>query len=88
MRLIAVLAAISALSQTAHAETPDCKSIVNASSRLACYDNAAAIARSAASKRAPPAAPVVKLDNGKYVDTIGDEDAVMNARLKSICRGC
>jgi hypothetical protein len=24
----------------------------------------------------------------KYVDTIGAEDALMNARLKNICRGC
>jgi hypothetical protein len=27
----------------------------------------------------PPAAPAAKLDNGKYVDTIGAEDALMNA---------
>jgi hypothetical protein len=28
------------------------------------------------------------LAGGKYVDTIGAEDASMNARLINICRGC
>jgi hypothetical protein len=89
MRLLAALIAISALSQTANAEALDCKSISNAGGRLACYDKAAApVAASAAAKRAPLATPVANVDNGKYVDTIGAEDALMNARLKNICRGC
>jgi hypothetical protein len=98
MRLIAVpvavLAAICALSQAAAAQTPDCKSIPDAGARLACYDKvvpAAAPDKSAAARPAgpPPArASVSKIDSGKYVDTIGAEDALMNARLKNICRGC
>jgi hypothetical protein len=29
-----------------------------------------------------------KTDTSKYVDTISAEDALMNARLRNICRGC
>jgi hypothetical protein len=79
MRLFAVLVAICALSQTAIAQTPECKSISNASARLACYDKAAP---------ASAKAPAAKVDTAKYVDTIGAEDALMNTRLKNICRGC
>ena len=81
MKLIAIVAAICALSQTAIAQTADCKLIADATARLACYDKAApAIAR--------PIAAVPKPVDGKYVDTISAEDALMNARLKNICRGC
>jgi hypothetical protein len=89
MRLFAVLAAICALSQTAIAQTPECKSISNAGARLACYDKAAPpVASSATAKPALRTAPVSKVDSEKYVDSIGAEDALVNARLKHICRGC
>jgi sugar/nucleoside kinase (ribokinase family) len=85
MRLFAVLAALCALCQTATAQTPDCKLISGAGARLACYDKT--VAPVAASTTAKPV-PAAKADAGKYVDTIGAEDALMNARLKNICRGC
>jgi hypothetical protein len=94
MRLITVLAAICALSQTAAAQTPDCKSIADSRNRLACYDKVAPPETPEKSAVARPAGPlpartsVSKIDSGKYVDTIGAEDALMNARLKNICRGC
>jgi hypothetical protein len=89
MRLFAVLVAICALSQNAFAETGDCKSISNTGARLACYDKAAPPAAAPASaKPASRTAPVSKVDAGKYVDSISAEDALMNARLRNICRGC
>jgi len=95
MRLFAVLVAIGALSQTAIAQTPNCKSIPDPGARLACYDKAAPTAASAEkSAAAKPAAsasakpPVSKVDTEQYVDSISAEDALMNARLKNICRGC
>ncbi len=89
MRLFAALVAICALSQTAIAQTPGCKSISDASARLACYDKAPPpAAAAAAAKPAPKTAPSPKADAAKYVDSIGAEDALMNARLKNICRGC
>lgn len=93
MRFFAVLVAISALSQSAVAQTGECKSIANSTARLACYDKAAPAAASA-SKPAPSRTTATtksagaKPDPEKYVDTISAEDALMNARLKNICRGC
>ena len=85
MRLFTVLAALCALCQTATAQTSDCKSLSGAGARLACYDKATPPV--AASPRAKPNV-AAKTDSAKYVDTISAEDALMNARLKNICRGC
>jgi hypothetical protein len=87
MRLLAVLVAICALSQTAIAQTSECKSITDSGTRLACYDRIAATAASAA-KPASRTAPPPKADTAAHVDSISAEDALMNARLKNICRGC
>jgi hypothetical protein len=89
MRLFAVLVAICALSHSASAQTGECKSISNEGARLACYDKATPpAAAQGTAKPASRAAPGSKVDAKKYVDTIGAEDALMNARLKNICRGC
>ena len=87
MRLFAMLAAICLLSPSAAAETSKCKTIPDAGARLACYDKLAAAA-AAAEKSATARPPASKDDTEKYVDTISAEDALMNARLKNICRGC
>lgn len=84
MRFFAALAAICALCQPALAQSPDCKSMTNSDARLACYDKTAPPPASSAA--AKPAAS--KVDAAKYVDSISAEDAKMNARLKSICKGC
>ena len=87
MRFFAVLVAIFALSQTAMAQTPECKSISDAAGRLACYDKTALPAASAKPVAAAKV-PVSKVDSAKYVDQISAEDTLMNAKLKNICRGC
>jgi hypothetical protein len=87
MRTVAVLVAICALSQTAIAQTPDCKAMTDANARLACYDKSAppkAVAATPAARRAPAS----KVDAGTYVDSISAEDKLMNARINNICRGC
>jgi hypothetical protein len=94
MRLFAVLVAICALSQAASAQTSECKGIADTGARLACYDKAAPSVTPSAATRPKAALPAVKkdaaakIDTAKYVDTIGAEDALMNAKLKNICRGC
>lgn len=88
MKLVAMAAAICALSQTALAQTGECKLIADATARLTCYDRASPVSRSGATKPVPARLPVSKTDDGKYVDTISAEDALMNARLRNICRGC
>lgn len=88
MKLLAVLVATCALSQTAlAAQTGECKSIADTGQRLACYDRAAPPSATAA-KPASRAAPDSNVEAGKYVDKISAEDALMNARLKNICKGC
>jgi hypothetical protein len=86
MKRFALLAAMCALSSSAIAQTPECKSIADTGKRLACYDKATPPPASLAA--AKPKAPTSKVDSAKYVDTISAEDALMNARLKNICRGC
>jgi hypothetical protein len=88
MRLLSLLVAACALCQSAVAQTPSCKSIADSAARLACYDKSAApvVAPAGPTMRAAPAARAT--DRSKYVDTIGAEDALMNERIKGICRGC
>jgi hypothetical protein len=88
MRLFAVFVAICALSQTAAAQSSACKSITDSAARLACYDKAAPPPASPAAAKPGASTPAAKADGSKYVDTISAEDAMMNARLKNICRGC
>jgi hypothetical protein len=102
----ATLGAIGALSQTAAAQTGDCRAITDPAALLACYNNTAPPA--AAAPRAPAARPraaarpqvsavrppvaarpqASNADGGKYVDPIGEEDAIVRAKLRNICRGC
>jgi hypothetical protein len=93
MRFFVGLVAIGALSQTAIAQAPDCKSIPDSAARLACYDrvapSAAASDRSATARTSmAPRSSAAPADPKEYVDVISQEDALMNARLKNICRGC
>ena len=92
MRLFAAFAAICALFQIAVAHPAiaqaDCKSIADSTARLACYDKAAPATAPAAAAKPLASVPGSKIDPAKYVDTISAEDALMNARLKNICRGC
>lgn len=90
MKLVAIVTAICALSQTALAQTGECKLIADATARLTCYDKASPVSRSGVTKpiAAGPANLSSKTGDGRYVDTISAEDALMNARLRNICRGC
>jgi type VI secretion system VasI family protein len=96
MKIIVALISTFALSQAAFAQTPDCRSQPDPGVRLACYDKAAALPAAAAQQPAtqkaqkPQAAArnTSKADSGQYVDSISAEDARMNSRLKTICRGC
>lgn len=95
MRLVAVFATICALTQAAAAEIGDCSAIADAAAKLACYNNEAP---PAAKKPVPPrmaprspaaARPAASTtESTKYIDKIGDEDAVVDAKMRSICRGC
>lgn len=74
------------------AQTFECSTVPKASDRLACYDRAApptaaklprpASARSQAAASTSPAA------QGQVVDMLAVENSKLDARLKTICRGC
>jgi hypothetical protein len=88
MRLFSVLAVACLLCQNAMAQTPDCKAIADPAARLACYDRAIPPSAPASTVRPIRAVPQSKIDNTNYVDSISAEDALMNERIKGICRGC
>ena len=92
MRFLAATAVFCLLVQSAFAETKDCKTIADPAGRLTCYD-----------KINPPIAtypiplpkpshyiPLTKPDGtpGSDGPSESGDDAVMNARMNSICRGC
>jgi len=86
---VSVFLATCALCQTASAQTPQCRSIADSATRLACYDKGAPpVASSAAARPVLRAAPSSKVDSTQYVDSISAEDAIMNAKIKGICHGC
>jgi hypothetical protein len=90
MRLLAIIVMLCMLPQMAAAQFAECKAIADAGTRLACYDRIAAASSvpSATAKPALRTAPPPKADDTGYVDSINSEDALMNARLRNICRGC
>jgi hypothetical protein len=92
MRFLAALAALCALSGAVHAETRDCKTLTDPAARLTCYD-----------KINPPIAtypiplpkpshpiPLTRPDGtpGMAETSDSSEDAMLHARMNSICRGC
>ena len=95
MRVIALLVLVCTFSQVTSAQTTQCQSVPKASDRLACYDKASpptAVGKPAASKTpaAPEKAAAAKIppDQGQVVDMLAAENSKLDAKLKTICRGC
>jgi hypothetical protein len=92
MRIVALLAFYFLFSEVALSQTPECRSIPKASDRLACYDRAAppqAVGKSSASKNvAAPDKPAASTTPADQVDMLAVENSKLDARLKTICRGC
>ncbi len=76
----------------AFAQSSECQSVPKASDRLACYDRAApptAAGKPTASKTsAKPSAPGAGQDQGTVVDMLAVENSKLDAKIKTICRGC
>lgn len=95
-RFIAMLTALCMFSGAAVAQSTQCQSIASNSDRLACYDKASppiALAKPAASRTpaapARPAAPKTSTEQqGQAVDMLAAENSRLDAKLKTICRGC
>jgi hypothetical protein len=95
MKVIALLFLLGTLSDVAIAQTSQCQSVPKASDRLACYDKATpptAVGKPAATKT--PAAPdktagsKPQTDQMTVVDMLAAENSKLDAKIKTICRGC
>jgi hypothetical protein len=91
MKAVITLLAIGALCQGAAAQTPECKSITDPATRLACYDKAyppIATYPIPPPKPAARPAPAARPEPTVAPDAGSDDDALVTARMQGICRGC
>ncbi len=89
MRFIAALGVICALSQAAFAETHDCKTIADPTTRLTCYDKINPPIATYPIPLPKPSHPVATMrpDGMGSVDS-QDDDAMVRTQMRNICRGC
>jgi hypothetical protein len=94
MKFISLVVFFCALCQGAVAQTPECSKIQRSSDRLACYDRVTPPSTvNPARSKAPlspdkAAASRIPPDQGRVVDMLAAENSKLDARLKTICRGC
>jgi len=95
MRLAAALTALCLMPGIAVAQAPDCRTIQKSADRLACYDKAAAPAAQEArpAKGAGTARPAQKQATSSdqqrpLADMLEIENSRLEAKIKTICRGC
>jgi len=91
MRLLLSLVAVCGLSQAVRAEIPDCKTMADPATRLTCYDKInPPIATYPIPLPKPTARPlsVPQADSTGYVGSPNEDDALVNAKMNGICRGC
>ena len=90
MKIIALLAFLCTFSEVAFAYAPECKSIPEASDRLACYDKARPpLGKSSKTVTAPDKSAASKTPAGRRLaDMLTAENLKLDAKLKTICRGC
>jgi hypothetical protein len=91
MRLFLSLVALCGLCQGAFAETPDCKMITDPATRLTCYDKInPPVASYPIPLPKPTARPlsVPQSDGTGYVGSPDEDEALVNAKMNGICRGC
>ncbi len=88
MKFISALVVLLACSGAAVGQTTQCQSIPKASDRLACYDKAAPPIAALKTPAGKAAAAQTSTDQGQFVDVLAVENSKLDARLKTICRGC
>jgi hypothetical protein len=94
MKVLPLAALLVVICQGAVAQTSECSTVPKASDRLACYDRATppSAAKPVTSKEKPSkdkaAASNTPADQGQVVDMLAAENSKLDARLKTICRGC
>jgi hypothetical protein len=92
MKMLAATIAILGMTGTASAETQDCKTLTDPAARLTCYDK---INPPVASYPIPLPKPAHSIPLTRPDGTTGSaevsesgDDALVNAKMNGICRGC
>ncbi len=94
MKFFSLVVLLCALCQGAVAQTPECSKIQRSSDRLACYDRVTPPTAVNPARSKTPLAPdraaasTIPPDQGQAVDMLAAENSKLDARLKTICRGC
>ena len=97
MRFILLISGLAMVPQVAAAQPSICQSIANQMERLACYDKGYPPSASIASpkktdttpkKSEKTAVPKAQPEQGAVVDMLAAENKKLDAKLKTICRGC
>jgi hypothetical protein len=97
MRFILLIVGLALVPQAAVAQASNCQPIANQMDRLACYDRASPTQSAATPPKqtdAPlkntgkSAAPKAQPEQGPVVDMLAAENKKLDAKLKTICRGC
>ena len=96
MRFVWLIVGLALASQGAVAQSSSCQSIANRMDRLACYDKASPPytattpkkADTARKKNEKSANPTEQREPAQVVDMLAAENKKLDARLKTICRGC
>jgi len=93
MRCLAALLGIFVLGQAARAETTECKAIADPAARLTCYDKINPPIATYPLPLPKPSRPIPLATNPDgtrvYTESTGDDDdAMVNAKMNGICRGC
>jgi hypothetical protein len=85
MRVIALFL-LCTCSEAAIAQTSECQAIPKASARLACYDKASPPTSPKPDKSAVSKTPTSQ--QWQFVDQLAIENSRLDAKIKTICRGC
>ena len=97
MKYIFPIFVLALIPHAARAQASNCQSIANQIDRLACYDKASPTPSAAAppkkidttpKKPEKAAAPKAQPEQGQVVDMLAAENKRLDAKLKTICRGC
>jgi len=94
VRFFVALVTLCAFIQAAAAESQDCKAITDPALRLTCYDKINPPVATYPIPLPKPSHPIPITRPDGTIDYLGDsgptgeDDALVNAKLHGICRGC
>ena len=92
MKLLPLAVLLISVGQGVVAHGSECSAVPKASDRLACYDRATPPVAAKPVKPKLPLSPVAVStsppDQGQVVDMLAVENSKLDAKLKTICRGC